>query len=233
MLSESCATAVRGAGLSGLGIYRLRRIETLPPLRTVVVLVLALCALLLAACKEAQEVGRARPPAAQANDGLLQAAGDVIQAMKARDGPRLAQFVHSERGVRFSPYAYVDVERDRVLSRADVQRLWDDSKTYVWGAADGTGDPIHLTPGQYFERFVFDRDYSRATAVNVNNDRAQGNTSNNAAAVYPAAMRVEFFFEPAPGKGDPAFEWRALRLVFERENSSWKLIAVIHDEWTT
>jgi hypothetical protein len=222
-----------GVALSRLAIYRPRRIEALQPLRTVVLLVLALCMLVLPACKKTQEVGQARLAAAQSNDDLLQTANGVIQAMKARDGPRLAQFVHSERGVRFSPYAYVDVERDRVLSRADVQGLWEDGKVYVWGAADGTGDPIHLTPGQYFERFVFDRDYSRATAIGVNNDRAQGNTRNNAAAVYPAAMRVEFYFEPAPGEGDPAFEWRALRLVFEREDFSWKLIAVIHDEWTT
>lgn len=219
--------------MPGLATYRPRRIDALQPLRAVVLFVLALCVLALPACRKTDDVAQAPPAAAQSNDDLLQAARGVIQAIKARDGPRLAQFVHSGRGVRFSPYAYVDVERDRVLSRADVQGIWEDGKVYEWGAADGTGDPIRLTPAQYFERFVFDRDYSRATAVSVNSDRAQGNTSNNAAAVYPNAMRVEFYFEPAPGKGDPAFEWRALRLVFERENASWKLIAVTHDEWTT
>jgi hypothetical protein len=152
--------------------------------------------------------------------------------MKSKDGPRLAEFVHPERGVRFSPYAFVDVDNDRVLSRADVRRLWEDDSVYSWGHADGTGDPILLTPAQYVERFVMDRDFTAATSVSVNEHPDRGTTSSNAAAVYPNGTSVEFLLEHTEGQGDPAFDWRALRLMFENEDASWQLVAVIHDEWT-
>lgn len=164
---------------------------------------------------------------------VLDAAAEVIAAMRARDGERLARLVHPELGVRFSPYAFVDTERDRVLSRAEIQELWTDQRPYAWGFADGTGEPIELTPAQYVERFVIDRDFSRPGLVSVNNDRASGNTTNNAAAVYPQGTRVEYYLERGPGEGTPELEWAALRLVFEEQDGSWLLIAVIHDEWTT
>ena len=163
---------------------------------------------------------------------VVETAKQVVAAMKAKDGAGLAEFVHRERGVRFSPYAFVDVGSDRVLSRADVRRLWEDDRVYSWGHAEGTGDPLMLTPAGYFERFVMDRDLTAATSVTVNEYQTRGTTNSNAAAVYPSDTSVEFFLEPFEGQGDPAFDWRALRLVFENQNGSWQLIAVIHDEWT-
>lgn len=164
---------------------------------------------------------------------VIETAKEVVAAMKAKDGPRLAEFVHPERGVRFSPYAFVDVGSDRVLTRDDVRRLWEDANVYSWGHADGTGEPILLTPARYFERFVMDRDFTSATSVTVDDYPVRGTTNGNAAAVYPNGTSVEFFLEPIAGQGDPAFDWRALRLVFESHEGSWRLVAVIHDEWTT
>jgi len=164
---------------------------------------------------------------------VIETAKEVVAAMKSKDGPRLAEFVHPGRGVRFSPYAFVDVDSDRVLSRADVRRLWADDRVYSWGHADGTGDPLMLTPAGYFERFVMDRDFTTATSVSVNEYPVRGTTNSNAAAVYPNGTSVEFLLEPSGGQGDPAFDWRALRLMFENEDGSWRLVAVIHDEWTT
>ena len=187
----------------------------------------------LLACKNAQEEvpGKATPD--QTHETVLEAAAEVIAAVQARDGERLARLVHPELGVRFSPYAFVDTASDRVLSRAEIQQLWTDPRAFAWGFADGTGDPIELTPAQYVERYVMDRDFSRPSSVNVNNDRASGNTTNNAAVIYPQGTRVEYYVEPGPGEGTPELEWAALRLVFEEQEGSWLLIAVIHDEWTT
>lgn len=187
----------------------------------------------LLACRNAQEEVRGTATPDQAHETVLEAAAEVIAAMRARDGERMARLVHPELGVRFSPYAFVDTESDRVLSRAEIQQLWTDQRPYAWGFADGTGEPIELTPAQYVERFVIDRDFSRPSSVSVNNDRASGNTTNNVAAVYPQGTRVEYYLEPAPGEGTPELEWAALRLVFEEQGGSWLLIAVIHDEWTT
>ncbi len=165
--------------------------------------------------------------------GVLQVARQVVEAFKVQDGKRLASLAHSEKGVRFSPSAYVDVASDVVFSRAQIETFWTDERTYTWGFADGTGDPINMTPSQYCRKYIMSRDFLSPSSINVNSDRAAGNTSNNAALVYPNGTRVEYYIEPSIRDGVPELDWAALRLVFERSGSSWFLVAVIHDEWTT
>ena len=199
--------------------------------RWLTAIVLATCAMLSAGCaKRDPSSGSITTDTPQS---VIETANEVVAAMKAKDGPRLAEFVHPEHGVRFSPYAFVDVGGDRVLSRIAVRTLWQDANVYSWGHADGTGDAILLTPAQYFERFVMDRDFTAATSVTVNDYPVRGTTNSNAAAVYPDGTSVEYFLEPIGGQGDPAFDWRALRLMFKSHDGSWRLVAVIHDEWTT
>ena len=176
-------------------------------------------------------------PGANSEDGtgsgVLEAARQVVAAFEAKDGQRLAALVHPGKGVRFSPHAFVDAGSDRVFTGAKVREFWTDRKKYLWGYADGTGDPIELTPREYCERYVFDRDFSNPSSISIDSDRARGNTMNNAARVYPDGVRVEYYLEPRPGRGTPELDWAALRLVFEQVGRNWFLVAVIHDEWTT
>lgn len=172
-------------------------------------------------------------PAPSGTEEVVRAANEVVEAFARRDGERLAGRVHPTKGVRFSPYAYVDVEQDRVFLPAQVRRLWDDPAVYLWGYADGSGEPIALTPAQYVERFVLDRDYHAKGVIEVDAERPRGNTVDNAGAAYPQGTRVEYAFEPAPGEGSAEFDWSALRLVFEKMDGRWFLVAVIHDQWTT
>jgi hypothetical protein len=44
---------------------------------------------------------------ASADTTLIQTAQQVLAAFKRQDGHALAQFIHPEKGVRFSPYAYI------------------------------------------------------------------------------------------------------------------------------
>lgn len=192
-----------------------------------------LVVLLAAACREVEHPEPAASSGVQDHSGVLQAARQVVEAIKAKDGEKWARLVHPEKGVRFSPYAYVDVRSDVVFSRDQVRRFWTDATNYTWGNADGTGDPINMTANQYSERYIMDRDFLTLSTIGVNNDRARGNTTNNAAAVYPDGTRVEYYIEPTPGKGTPESDWAALRLVFEQSGGSWFLVALIHDEWTT
>ena len=163
---------------------------------------------------------------------VLQAAKKVVSAFKTRNGKRLAALVHPEKGVRFSPSAYIDVKSDIVFSRNQVQHFWLDRKTYLWGFEDGTGDPIKMTPSQYYRRYILNRDFLHPSSINVNNDRAAGNTNNNAASIYPNGIRVEYYIKNSSQNNELKNDWAALRLVFERSGSSWFLVGVIHDEWT-
>jgi hypothetical protein len=173
------------------------------------------------------------PPGGTIQTGSARAAADqVLAAIKGQDGAALSAFVHPDKGVRFSPYAFVDVKSDVVLTGEQVASLWDSTKVYTWGAEDGTGDRIKLTPAKYAERYIFDRDFTAATSVSENSDKASGNTVNNAAEVYPNGTRIEYYVTGTSASGQPGNDWRALRLVFEKIGDSWFLVGVIHDEWT-
>lgn len=164
---------------------------------------------------------------------VLQVARQVVEALRTQDGKKLAFLAHPVKGVRFSPGAYVNVASDVVFSRAQLETFWTDKKIYTWGFADGTGDPINMTPSQYCREYIMSRDFSSPSSINVNNDRAAGNTRNNAALVYLNGTRVEYYIEPSIRDEVPGLDWAALRLVFEKTGNSWFLVAVIHDEWTT
>ncbi len=169
----------------------------------------------------------------QVGSSVLQVAKQVVEIFNAQDGKKLASLVHPEKGVRFSPYAFVDTENDVVFSDIQIERFWADERIYTWGVADGTGNPINMTPSQYCREYIMDRDFLNSFSININSDRAFGNTNNNAAMIYPYGTRVEFYIESAMQNGTPELDWAALRLVFEKSKNSWFLIAVIHDEWTT
>jgi hypothetical protein len=160
------------------------------------------------------------------------AADAALGAFQAKDAERLTSLVHPEKGVRFSPSAFVNVDQDVVLSRDQIKDFWKDSTSYRWGYAEGTGDPIMMTPAAYAERYILDRDFSNATSVNVNDDQATGTTYNNAADIYPAAMRIEYYIDPAVKDPQRVNEWAAIRLVLENVQGCWLLIGVIHDEWS-
>jgi hypothetical protein len=200
-----------------------------------IVVTLAFVALVFASisCSNVDDPERRAGSDGRSDSGVLQVARQVVEALKAQDGKKLASLVHPEKGVRFSPGAYVNVTSDVVFSSAQIETFWTNEKTYTWGLADGTGDPINMTPSQYCREYIMSRDFLSPSSINVNSDRAVGNTSNNAALAYPNGTRVEYYINPSIGDNMPELDWAALRLVFERSGDSWFLVAVIHDEWTT
>ena len=80
---------------------------------------------------------------------VVQASRQVLEALRARDGDRLAELTHPTKGVRFSPYAYVDVHKDRVFFKEQIRRFWDDRMIYMWGHVDASGEPIALTGAEF------------------------------------------------------------------------------------
>ncbi|WP_297991151.1 hypothetical protein [Anoxybacillus sp.] len=167
----------------------------------------------------------------QANPSLLSVALDVVAALKNKDMNALASYVHSN-GVRFSPYGHVDVQNDLQFSVSQLSSLLSSTQVYQWGVYDGSGDPIQLTFQDYFDRFVYDVDFANPHMIGNNVVVGTGNMINNIQQVYSNSSFIEFHFTGF----DPQYngmDWRSLRLVFEQENGQWKLVGIIHDEWTT
>ena len=176
------------------------------------------------------EEARAQIASARFPAYARQAAYEIVSALKSRDMGVVADHAHPTRGVLFSPYAFIDRSEAQVWRADDLRRWSADTRIRVWGAEDGTGFPIKLTPAGYFERFVFPLDFTTGTQVSVDDDQARGNAINNAAEVFPDGVRVEFYRPPSAAGGQ--IDWRALRLVFVPVDGEPRLVAIIHDQWT-
>ncbi|MEO6091636.1 MAG: hypothetical protein ABIT04_09340 [Novosphingobium sp.] len=195
-------------------------------------LVLGLMVIFLAGALSRPADSYAAPVQRSATTASLRvAAASVVRALQHRNGGALAGAAHPGKGVRFSPGAFVDPAHDVVLSRAAIRRLWTDPRVYKWGYTDGAGEPIELTPAQYVARYTLPQRTIAPTSVSVDRDRAQGNSTNNAATAYPRARRVEYYWNRLSPSADPQYDCLAVRLIFEPIKGSWFLVAIVRERW--
>jgi hypothetical protein len=155
---------------------------------------------------------------------------EIIWAIKNHDMEALAATVDTHQGVRFSPYTYVDVDRDLVFMPVPVALLWEDTTAYLWGTFAGSGEPIELTFQEFWGEFLYDVDFARPDKVGYDEFIGWGSMINNIREVYPSAVVVEYHFEGSEQYG--YLDWRSLRLVLMEEGDVWHLVAVVSDEWT-
>jgi len=162
---------------------------------------------------------------------LLSTAISVVELIADGDFEAVAEIAHPTEGVRFSPYGYVNVADDLLFTVVELNGIMQSSQVYTWGAFDGTGDPIDKNFSDYYDRFIYDADFANPEIIGNNTIVGSGNTLINLADVYPAGSFVEFHFTGF----DPQYEgmdWRSLRLVFQEDAGQWKLVGIVHDEWT-
>lgn len=163
-------------------------------------------------------------------DSIKAVGHQILIALKESNFPELRKYF-SEDGVLFSPYGYIDSARSKKLSPDDfliaIEKKW----ILTWGAYDGTGDPIKLTVTDYLKKFVYNANYENAEAIGFDEVIKQGNSSNNLKVVFPNHHFIDYHFSGFDQelKG---MDWTSLRLVFEKRNGEYFLVAVIHDQWT-
>jgi len=159
---------------------------------------------------------------------LLTLSAEVVQDLKAKDFDALSALIHPDYNLLFSPYATINLSTSRCLSAKELQAFGEDQTTYVWGTYSGTNELINMTTMDYYDRFIFDADYTKASVIAANTITATGNALENVNEVFPGAQFVEYHF-PSGGEGT---DWRTLRLVFEQYEGQWVLTAIVHSEWT-
>ncbi|WP_276353442.1 hypothetical protein [Cohnella caldifontis] len=182
---------------------------------------------------EAPSPSPAAAPPSEAPDpdqALKKAARDAVDILRDRDLERLAEIADPERGLRFSPYAHIE---EKAAQRFEAGKLPDfkAKTTYDWGTYDGSGEPIRLTFRDYFEKFVYDQDFSSAPDISVNELKGTGNVPFNGQEVYPGASYVEFHFPGFDSKNE-GMDWESLILILRPVGGDWKLCAVVHAGWT-
>lgn len=155
---------------------------------------------------------------------------NIAQIIKDRDYTALAAYIHPERGVLFTPYSTVDFSSNKCFFPDEVKQFDENKTSYVWGVMDGSGNPIEMTVDSYFDRFVFDYDYTQAQAIGVNYIIRSGNSLENVDSMFHNARFVDL---NNPGSKERDYlDWSTLRLVFEEYNGQLMLTAIIHCEWT-
>jgi hypothetical protein len=169
--------------------------------------------------------------AVPSSNNLISTAMDIMKLIKEKDMNALSQYVHPTAGVRFTPYFNVNTQIDKVFSASQVVGLMQDSQVLNWGNYDGSGAPIDLKFSDYYDKFVYDKDFVNPEIIGNNVAIGSGNIVDNVTAAYPNGQFIEFHFS----QFDPQYEgadWESLRLVFEEYNDTWYLVGIIHGQWT-
>ena len=162
---------------------------------------------------------------------LKQQALRIQRALANKDFARITNDIHPTRGVRFSMYAHVRPETDKVFSREQFAQYLQQSKIrFTWGEKDGTGDLLVTPLPTYLDTWIDASKFNNAS-ISINEFQHSGNMINNLKKIYPNSEVVEFYH-----KGSEEYsgmDWRIMRLVFEEYQGKRYLVAIVNEQWTT
>ncbi len=155
------------------------------------------------------------------------AAKAVLQALQKHDMKALAPLVHPVKGVRFSNYGSLE-PGDPVFQGSALEDAMRSPLKSFQVVYPGSNEPVALTFSEYFDRFVYDRDFLAAPEITKGRGPSNkpGTAKNDYRAAYPHDRLVECTFPLS------AQNWSRLILAFEKYQGDWRLVAIIHDEWT-
>ncbi|MCL1853906.1 MAG: hypothetical protein FWF88_12955 [Peptococcaceae bacterium] len=159
---------------------------------------------------------------------LLERANIILPFLKNKELGELAQCVHKDKGVTFSPYAYI--EENAVKFTVAKLRTLKPTDKFIWSTATPSGLPFNESISNYFKDCVYSRDFIQAPQISVDKLTTHGGSLSNIETVFPAAHFVEYYFPATEGEG-VGLDWAILRLVFENVDGQWMLVAIINDTW--
>lgn len=154
---------------------------------------------------------------------------ELLQAIKVGYYDIFANYIHPQKGVRFSMYAFVNKNEDKHFTKADFEKYQHSKTIFTWGSRDGSGEIYKSTLDQYLKGWVFKKDFTKSQ-YSFNQFRGGGNSLNNLKEMYPNTNFTENYIDGSEKNG--GMDWNALRFVFEEFEGKYYVVAVINDEWT-
>ena len=155
---------------------------------------------------------------------------EIISSLKNQDFVKFSNYIHPQKGIRFSMYGYVQPKKDKHFTKEEFVKYLPSNIKFTWGERDGTGDKLVMPIKDYLTKWVFKKDFKGAE-YHENITTASGNSINNLKEIYPKADYTENYLPGSEEYGE--MDWKSLRLVFEELYGTKYLVAVINDEWTT
>ena len=181
------------------------------------------------ACSANNQVAASEPVSELESQVGFETAVYILEAIKDRDYELLSQYAHPEKGVLFVPYSYIDYQKNLMFKPKQIKNFSQDEEVYIWGEIMSP-DMIEMTIANYFDRFVYDKDYIFTEQIAINAIIGQGNSIENVEKVFENAIFVEFY-----DKGSVEYEgldWSSLKIVMEKYNGEFKIVALIHASYT-
>ena len=176
------------------------------------------------------EVEAERPASVQSI--VMKKAYLVLNALREEEMDKVSRYVHPQQGVLFSPFGTIDKKRAQVLMPSQVKELFrvPNQKQLEWGTDAVKGDPIRLTPESYFEKYVYDVEFSETEFVTYDGIYKDTNRIQNIDEAFPNSHYVEFY---VPGSEEyDGMDWMSLKLVFSEHHNDLYLVGIVHDQWS-
>ena len=154
----------------------------------------------------------------------------ILGLLVSKDYPALAEYVLDDDTIRFSPYGYIDVDRDLEFTRHELAAFGDNETVYVWGQQAGSGMDIAMNVDEYWERYVISTQLPQRWELLQDPSLKASNSIDNAGEVYPYTDFIEFF---KPGTEVYGYmDWSSVKLALLDRGDGIYLLGIIHDEWT-
>jgi hypothetical protein len=179
-------------------------------------------------------LGAAPTAAPAAMRSAAACAAEASAALSARDMRRLAAVVGVGQQVAFTPFAYAR-SADVALRAEELEDELRQGHVRDWGTLGESDDPLRLSFTDYLARYAWDAAYAGL------GPRPPGSATFDAAsnevrellgairALHPGAEITEYHKPPsAPG----AMDWRVLRVVCAPAGGGYRLVRIVHSEWT-
>ena len=154
----------------------------------------------------------------------------ILNLIKNKDYESLSEYIHPEKGVIFIPYTFIDYEENLVLKSVQIRDIDTDNSKYIWGFYGPSPRPIELTASEYFEQFVYDKDYLNASQIAFNYSISQGNSMENTKDIFEDCIFVDFYDEGTQEYGN--LDWTSLKIVMEKYDGEFKVVAIVHSSYT-
>lgn len=171
-----------------------------------------------------------QPTTPDSQQTVTQQAMRIQRALANHDYASIINDIHPTKGVRFSMYAYVHLDKDKVFSRAQFAQYLRESRIrFTWGELDGSGETYVVPLPVYLDSWIDAKKFDDAR-LTVNKFESRGNMINNVMEVYPGSDVVDFYY-----RGSDQYEgmdWRGMRLVFENYQGKRHLVGIVSDRWT-
>lgn len=168
--------------------------------------------------------------------GIKEHADNVFSILSENNREELAKHVHPEKGVLVAPFIQVipgvmsEEHEPLVFKAEEIPSLFQDKTMYRWGDHGASGLPIEMTPADFFERYLYTKKQPDTYYVNQQNLSAPEFFTETIRGVFPDAHMVQYsFFETQEGDD---LSWMQLTLIFEEYKDEWKLVGILHNEWT-